>query len=296
MDYIIAIDGPSGVGKSTIAKKLSKILKINYIDTGAMYRAIAYKVISNNISLDDHDKIKKILEDTDFTYKSNYLYVDGVKLGKEIRTDEISKGASLVSSYDYVRNHLVSLQRKIGMEGSCVLDGRDVGTVIFPNADFKFYLTASSKERAKRRFLQSERKKGLNLEQVRESIEKRDFDDMNRSASPLKKAKDAIEIDSTNKTLKETILEFLSYIRGENNELRLRRMIRIIKISMVYQILVVPIALLVTSIINGAFYELSTNRILSFFALFAAIGSAYLLIGTQMQYKNLLELNKKSKQ
>ena len=212
MDYIIAIDGPSGVGKSTIAKKLSKILKINYIDTGAMYRAIAYKVISNNISLDDHDKIKKILEDTDFTYKSNYLYVDGVKLGKEIRTDEISKGASLVSSYD-----LVSLQRKIGMEGSCVLDGRDVGTVIFPNADFKFYLTASSKERAKRRFLQSERKKGLNLEQVRESIEKRDFDDMNRSASPLKKAKDAIEIDSTNKTLKETILEFLSYIRGENN-------------------------------------------------------------------------------
>ncbi len=212
MDYIIAIDGPSGVGKSTIAKKLSKILKINYIDTGAMYRAIAYKVISNNISLDDHDKIKKILEDTDFTYKSNYLYVDGVKLGKEIRTDEIS-----VSSYDYVRNHLVSLQRKIGMEGSCVLDGRDVGTVIFPNADFKFYLTASSKERAKRRFLQSERKKGLNLEQVRESIEKRDFDDMNRSASPLKKAKDAIEIDSTNKTLKETILEFLSYIRGENN-------------------------------------------------------------------------------
>ena len=143
--------------------------------------------------------------------------MDGVKLGKEIRTDEISKGASLISSYDYVRNHLVSIQRKIGMESSCVLDGRDVGTVIFPKADFKFYLTASSKERAKRRFLQSERKKGLNLEQVRESIEKRDYDDMNREASPLKKAKDAIEIDSTDKTLKETILEFLSYIRGDNN-------------------------------------------------------------------------------
>ena len=191
MDYIIAIDGPSGVGKSTIAKKLSKILKINYIDTGAMYRAIAFKLISNNIPLDNHEKIKE--------------------------TDEISKGASLISSYDYVRNHLVSIQRKIGMESSCVLDGRDVGTVIFPKADFKFYLTASSKERAKRRFLQSERKKGLNLEQVRESIEKRDYDDMNREASPLKKAKDAIEIDSTDKTLKETILEFLSYIRGDNN-------------------------------------------------------------------------------
>ena len=194
MDYIIAIDGPSGVGKSTIAKKLSKILKINYIDTGAMYRAIAFKLISNNIPLDNHNKIKEILENTDFTYKANCLYMDGVKLGKEIRTDEISKGASLVSSYDYVRNHLVSLQRKIGLEGSCVLDGRDVGTVIFPKADFKFYLT-----------------------QVRESIEKRDFDDMNREASPLKKAKDAIEIDSTDKTLKETILEFLSYIRGESN-------------------------------------------------------------------------------
>lgn len=161
MDYIIAIDGPSGVGKSTIAKKLSKILKINYIDTGAMYRAIAFKLISNNIPLDNHNKIKEILENTDFTYKANCLYMDGVKLGKEIRTDEISKGASLVSSYDYVRNHLVSLQRKIGLEGSCVLDGRDVGTVIFPKADFKFYLTASSKERAKRRFLQSERKKVL---------------------------------------------------------------------------------------------------------------------------------------
>lgn len=159
MDYIIAIDGPSGVGKSTIAKKLSKILKINYIDTGAMYRAIAFKLISNNIPLDNHNKIKEILENTDFTYKANCLYMDGVKLGKEIRTDEISKGASLVSSYDYVRNHLVSLQRKIGLEGSCVLDGRDVGTVIFPKADFKFYLTASSKERAKRRFLQSERKR-----------------------------------------------------------------------------------------------------------------------------------------
>ena len=101
------------------------------------------------------------------------------------------------------------------MEESCVLDGRDVGTVIFPKADFKFYLTASSRERAKRRFLQSERKKGLSLEQVSESIEKRDYDDMNREASPLRKAKDAIEIDSTDKSLKETILEFLSHIRGE---------------------------------------------------------------------------------
>ena len=115
MDYIIAIDGPSGVGKSTIAKKLSKILKINYIDTGAMYRAIAFKLISNNIPLDNHEKIKEILENTDFTYKANCLYMDGVKLGKEIRTDEISKGASLGPNVAFITNVGTS---HIGMLGS----------------------------------------------------------------------------------------------------------------------------------------------------------------------------------
>lgn len=217
MGYIIAIDGPSGVGKSTVAKKLSKILGIDYIDTGAMYRAIAYKVLTFGINLDDHDKIKEILIRTQIRFKSNYIYMDNVKLGKEIRTDEISNVASIISSYEYVREHLVSLQRKIAEYGDCVLDGRDIGTVVFPNADYKFYLTASSKERAKRRYLQSGKKSGMTLEEVRLSIEKRDYDDMNRKHSPLKKAEDAIEIDSTKKSLKDTILEILSHIRGNAN-------------------------------------------------------------------------------
>ena len=214
MDYIIAIDGPSGVGKSTIAKKLSKILKINYIDTGAMYRAIAYKVISNNISLDDHDKIKKILEDTDFTYKSNYLYVDGVKLGKEIRTDEISKGASLVSSYDYVRNHLVSLQRKIGMEGSCVLDGRDVGTHIFPDAKYKFFLNASAQERGRRRYQELiDKGQSVVLEEIIEDIKKRDYIDSTREVAPLVKADDAIEVDTTYMTIDQVVTYISDMVR-----------------------------------------------------------------------------------
>lgn len=214
MVYIIAIDGPSGVGKSTIAKKLSKILSINYIDTGAMYRAIAYKLIVNKISFDDHEKIKEILNKTKLDFKANHLYVDEKKVSKEIRTDEVSKVASLISSYPYVREKLVEIQREIGKYDSCILDGRDVGTVIFPKADIKFYLTASVKTRAKRRYLQSGKKNGLTLSEVTKSIEKRDFDDMNRKCSPLKKAKDAIEIDSTDKSLKETVLKFLSYIRG----------------------------------------------------------------------------------
>lgn len=217
MDYIIAIDGPSGVGKGTIAKKLSKILNINYIDTGAMYRAVAYTLITNNISLDDHKEIKKILPKINMEFKNNVLYLEGKKIGKEIRTEEISKSASLVSSYDYVREYMVSLQRKLAEFDSCVLDGRDVGTVIFPKADYKFYLNASLKERARRRYLQSGKKNGFSLKEVMESIEKRDYEDMHREHSPLKKADDAIEIDSTEKSLKDTIIEVLSYIREEKN-------------------------------------------------------------------------------
>lgn len=214
MVYIIAIDGPSGVGKSTIAKKLSKILSINYVDTGAMYRAVAYKIILNNISFDNHEKIKKLVKEIKMEFKLNVLYVDGKRISKEIRTEEVSKAASLISSYKYVRESLVQMQREMGKYDSLILDGRDIGTVVFPKADIKFYLTASTKERAKRRYIQSGKKLGLSLAEVTKNLEKRDFDDMNREYSPLKKAKDAIEIDSTGKTLKETILEFLSYIRG----------------------------------------------------------------------------------
>jgi len=205
----IAIDGPAGSGKSTVAKKIAEKLNIIYIDTGAMYRAITLK-------LKDIDK--KIYEEacnnTNIEFINNKIFLDGKDVSSQIRSEEISKLTSDISKIDFVRKKLVSIQKEIADKNSVVMEGRDITTVVLPDADYKFYLSASPEIRAKRRTLQL-KEKGLNAdyEEILRDIKKRDNNDIKRENSPLKVADDAIVIDSSNLTADESIEKILSYIR-----------------------------------------------------------------------------------
>lgn len=205
----IAIDGPAGSGKSTVAKKIAEKLNIIYIDTGAMYRAITLK-------LKDIDK--KIYEEacnnTNIEFINNKIFLDGKDVSSQIRSEEISKLTSDISKIDFVRKKLVSIQKEIAAKNSVVMEGRDITTVVLPDADYKFYLSASPEIRAKRRTLQL-KEKGLNAdyEEILRDIKKRDNNDIKRKNSPLKVADDAIVIDSSNLTADESIEKILSYIR-----------------------------------------------------------------------------------
>lgn len=205
--YIIAIDGPSATGKSTTAKLLAKRLEIVYVDTGAMYRACAYYFITKNIEISE-ENAKKYMEDIDI--KLNYIdgsivvLLNDEDITNKIRTAEMSMGASDISKIGYVRERLVYMQRKMGENTSIVMDGRDIGSVVFPNADLKVYLDADSKVRAVRRKKDLEKiGQKLSLEEIQEDIEKRDSQDMNRENSPLVKVEDAILIDTTYMSVKE---------------------------------------------------------------------------------------------
>lgn len=199
---VIAIDGPSAAGKSTIGKLLAKILDYIYIDTGAMYRAIALKLQQKNISLEDTEKIEKILckSRVNFIRENDDLktLLDGTDVSKQIRTPTISQLSSAASAIPIVRHYLVKMQQDMGKTGGVVMDGRDIGTVVFPNADCKFYLDASVKERAQRRFRELQ-DKGIksDLDTVMDEMKQRDHNDSTRQHSPLRKADDAILIDST---------------------------------------------------------------------------------------------------
>lgn len=205
----IAIDGPAGSGKSTVAKKIAEKLNIIYIDTGAMYRAITLK-------LKDIDK--KIYEEacnnTNIEFINNKIFLDGKDVSSQIRSEEISKLTSDISKIDFVRKKLFSIQKEIADKNSVVMEGRDITTVVLPDADYKFYLSASPEIRAKRRTLQL-KEKGLNAdyEEILRDIKKRDNNDIKRENSPLKVADDAIVIDSSNLTADESIEKILSYIR-----------------------------------------------------------------------------------
>lgn len=216
---IIAIDGPSGAGKSTVAKLLSKKLGFEYIDTGAMYRALAYKAFINKIEINEEneEKINEMIERTTVDYHSNNIYLDGENVESLIRDENISIGASKISALQNVRTKMVELQRKIAKNKDVILDGRDIGTKVFPNADYKFFITASEEVRADRRYEQLVSEgKTANFNSVFSDLKQRDKNDTTRKFSPLRKAEDAILIDTTNKGIDEVIRDIANIIGGSN--------------------------------------------------------------------------------
>lgn len=218
---IIAIDGPSGAGKSTVAKLLSTKLNFEYIDTGAMYRALAYKAITRNIEISEANEpmIEEMLKSTMVDYHHNQIYLDDKNVEGFIREEEVSIGASKISALGSVREKLVELQRKIAENKNVVLDGRDIGTKVFPNADYKFFITASEEIRAKRRFNQlAEKGKEVEYDNVLSDLKKRDKNDSTRKLSPLIKANDAVLVDTTLMNLDE-VVDYIAGIIGGSNVL-----------------------------------------------------------------------------
>ena len=202
--FQIAIDGPSGAGKSTIAKAVAKKLGIEYIDTGAMYRAIGLKMLRLGLPMKEDEALAEMLDSTDIDFVSERIYLDGEDVSDQIRTQEISKAASDCSAFGSVRRKLVALQQNMAGKKSIIMDGRDIGTVVLKDAPYKFYLTAGDEERARRRHVELEAKgEHLTFEQVLAQIRERDHNDMTREITPLRKADDAEEIDSTNMSIDE---------------------------------------------------------------------------------------------
>ena len=210
MNYKIAIDGPSGTGKSTTAKILSKDLSFIYIDTGAMYRAVGLYCVKNGIDIEDEETIVKHLDNIDINifYKdgNQEIELNGEIVSKEIRENHISHCASVVSTYQPVRDKLVLLQQKLAKKNSVIMDGRDIGTVVLPDADLKIYLITDIKVRAERRYKELlERGQSVELDKVLEELNERDYRDTHRENSPLKRADDAIELDNSNMTIEEVV-------------------------------------------------------------------------------------------
>ena len=202
MSYNIAIDGPAGAGKSTIAKKLAKELGYIYVDTGAMYRAMAYYFLQNHIAPDDETAIADAVAGVDISieYKDGEqcVILNGENVNPVIRKEEVGKMASATSKYPVVRAKLVELQKQLAAKEDVIMDGRDIGTVVLPNANVKIYLTASSAVRAKRRYDELMAKgQECNLDVIEQDIIDRDYQDMNRETSPLKQAEDAVLLDSS---------------------------------------------------------------------------------------------------
>lgn len=215
----IAIDGPAGAGKSTISKFIAAEMGYLYIDTGAMYRAIGYKAIKENIDLDDNKKVEAMAQESDIELKitdhGQSIFLDGKDVTPFIRTPEVSMAASKVSAIGAVRKTLVDLQRKIAGSNNVIMDGRDIGTVVLPDAEIKIFLTASAEDRAMRRYLElKEKGVDVNYQEVLEDMETRDYNDSHRAESPLKAADDATVIDTSGQTLGESVQTIVEFIKS----------------------------------------------------------------------------------
>jgi cytidylate kinase len=214
----IAIDGPAASGKSTTAKLLAKKLGYIHIDTGAMYRAITYKALQNHIAVTDEDRLAKLARSCVLSFKhendGQRILLDGVDVTAEIRSPEVTNNVSAVSSHPKVREVLVELQRSLASEGGVVLEGRDIGTVVLPDAEVKIFLVADVSERAKRR-QRDLVNAGISVDdkQIQQELIERDRKDSSRTASPLKKADDAVVIDTTNLTIDEQVEKIYNYVQ-----------------------------------------------------------------------------------
>lgn len=209
-NLIVAIDGPAGSGKSTIAKLVAKKFNFTYIDTGAMYRMITLYLLENKIDFKEISKIERILNEINLDMKEDKFYLNGVDVSLKIREEVINENVSKVASIKIVRENLVNLQRKIASDKNVILDGRDIGTVVFPNAEVKIFLIASAEERARRRYNEfMEKKVSITYDEVLKSLKERDYLDSTREESPLVKASDAIELDTTNMKIDE-VVDFIS--------------------------------------------------------------------------------------
>ena len=219
MSFIVAIDGPAGSGKGTITRIVGEKLKLVNIDTGATFRCVALNMIQKNVSINDEENLEKLLKEIDIEIKTNgKIYLNGEDVTKRIRENDVNSLVSPISVIPMVRNRLLEIQRKIAKGKDVIMEGRDIGTVVFPNADVKIYLDATAEERAKRRVLQN-KENGIasSYNEVLAGIKDRDKRDSTREIAPLKRAEDAIYVDTTNMNIENVVKEIVNIIKDKRN-------------------------------------------------------------------------------